>query len=235
MISTPTAMPFSAARAVAAVPLAGRQHRRHDHRAGMHRPALEGVVEILAVRRGAVDEGRARGAQRARVADRGAGAVVVPAASARLDVVLVARGDAEADHVDQRLLALARARRPAGSARRRCARPDARRRRCREVLRPCGQTRRATASAPRMRGGWQRQLRLNLSYLGRQQPVCSGSLRNLTYCAAAAAPKPGMRLSQRDHGEGEDQHRQAEHRDGAEVAAFLEVEDQHRDAPWSPR
>ena len=66
-------------RAVGIVPLAGRQHRRHDHRAGMHRPALEGVVEILAVRRGAVDEGGAGRAQGARVADRGAGAVVVPA------------------------------------------------------------------------------------------------------------------------------------------------------------
>ncbi len=34
------------------------QDRRHDHRAGMHRAALEGIVEILAMRRGAVDEGR---------------------------------------------------------------------------------------------------------------------------------------------------------------------------------
>ncbi len=45
--------------AVRPVALAGRQHRRHDHRAGMHRAALEGVVEILAMRRGAVDEGGA--------------------------------------------------------------------------------------------------------------------------------------------------------------------------------
>ena len=44
--------------AVALLPLAGRQHRRHDDRAGMHRAALEGVVEILAMGRGAVDEGR---------------------------------------------------------------------------------------------------------------------------------------------------------------------------------
>ena len=35
---------------------AKREHRRHDHRAGMDRPALEGVVEILAMRGGAVDE-----------------------------------------------------------------------------------------------------------------------------------------------------------------------------------
>ena len=43
---------------------------RHDHGAGMHRPAFEGVVEILAMRRGAVDEGGAGGTQRAGVADR---------------------------------------------------------------------------------------------------------------------------------------------------------------------
>ena len=52
--------------AIGIVPLAGGQHRRHDHRAGMHRAALEGVVEILAMRRGAVDEGRPRRVQRAR-------------------------------------------------------------------------------------------------------------------------------------------------------------------------
>ena len=79
IVSMPTAMPSSAGVAVELVALAGRQHRRHDHGAGMHRAALEGVVEILAVRRGAVDEGGARRAQRARVADRGAGPVVVPA------------------------------------------------------------------------------------------------------------------------------------------------------------
>ena len=61
------------------VPLAGRQNRRHDHRAGMHRPALEGVVEILAMRRGAVDEGRPRRGQSAGVADHRARAVIVPA------------------------------------------------------------------------------------------------------------------------------------------------------------
>ena len=112
MVSTPTAMPSSAARAVRIVPLAGREHRRHDHRAGMHRAALEGVVEILAMRRGAVDEGGAGRAHGARVADRGAGAVVLPAGERGLDVVVVARGDAEA-----------RRRRSAGP--RRCARTAA--------------------------------------------------------------------------------------------------------------
>ena len=75
--SMPTAMPASASAPSSRVALAGRQHRRHDHRAGMHRPALEGVVEILAVRRRAVDEGGAGRAERARVTDRGARAVVV--------------------------------------------------------------------------------------------------------------------------------------------------------------
>ena len=65
--------------AVRPVPLAGRQHRRHHHRAGMHRAALESVVEILAMRGGAVDEGGAGRAQGAGVADRRAGAVVVAA------------------------------------------------------------------------------------------------------------------------------------------------------------
>ena len=53
---------------------------------------------------------------RARVADRGAGPVVVPAGERGLDVVLVARGDAEADHVDQQVLAFAphRRRQPRG-------------------------------------------------------------------------------------------------------------------------
>ena len=47
---------------------------------------------------------------RARVADRGAGPVVVPAGERGLDVVLVARGDAEPDDVDQQVLAFARTR-----------------------------------------------------------------------------------------------------------------------------
>ena len=59
--------------AVGTVPFAGRQHRRHDHRAGMDRTALKGVIEILAMRRGAVDEGSTGGVERARVADHRAG------------------------------------------------------------------------------------------------------------------------------------------------------------------
>ena len=80
--------------AIRIVPLAGGKHRRHDHGAGMHRAALKRVVEILAMRGGAVDEGGARRSQRALVPDRRAGAVIVAAGQRASDVVLVARGDA---------------------------------------------------------------------------------------------------------------------------------------------
>ena len=44
--------------------LGGGEHRRHDDGAGMHGPALEGVVEVLAVGRRAVDEGGAAALRR---------------------------------------------------------------------------------------------------------------------------------------------------------------------------
>ena len=43
--------------------LGGGEHGRHDDGAGVHRAALEGVVEVLAVGGGAVDEGGAGGAE----------------------------------------------------------------------------------------------------------------------------------------------------------------------------
>ena len=60
MVSTPTAMPSSAAAPVEALLLGGGEHGRHDDGAGVHRAALEGVVEVLAVGGGAVDEGGRR-------------------------------------------------------------------------------------------------------------------------------------------------------------------------------
>ncbi|WP_247835882.1 hypothetical protein [Bradyrhizobium sp. 200] len=93
---------------VRVVPLAGGEHGRHDHGACMHRSALKSVVEILAMRGRAVDEGGARRIQRAPVSDRSAGAVIVAARQRASDVVLVARGDAQPDHVDQQILAFAR-------------------------------------------------------------------------------------------------------------------------------
>src|ERR1041384_5025158 len=97
---------FERRRPIRIVPLAGGKHRRHDHRAGVHRPTLERVVEILAVHRGAVDQRRAGGAERARMADRGARTIVVASRGRRADVVLVAREKPQADHVDRQVDAL---------------------------------------------------------------------------------------------------------------------------------
>ena len=74
----------------------------------MHRSAFEGVVEILAMRRGAVDKGRARGIERALMPDRRARAVIVASPECAPDVVLVARGNAEPDDIDQQVFAFAR-------------------------------------------------------------------------------------------------------------------------------
>jgi len=74
---------------------------------GMYRPTLKGVVKILAMGRGAVDEGRAGRRQRARMSDRGARAVIVAACERASHIVFVARSDAEPDNVDQKIFALA--------------------------------------------------------------------------------------------------------------------------------
>jgi hypothetical protein len=71
----------------------------------VHRPALEGVVEILAVRGGAVDHRGVLRAEGARVADRGACAPAVDARDQRAHVVGSARGHAQARHVDQQVFA----------------------------------------------------------------------------------------------------------------------------------
>ena len=81
-----------------------RENCGDDHRARVHRPAFERVVEVLAVRGSAVDERGAGGIQRARVADGGAAAVRLPALERRAHVVGVARSDAQAGDVDQQLL-----------------------------------------------------------------------------------------------------------------------------------
>ena len=44
-----------------------------------------------------------------------------------------------------------------------------------------------------------------------------------------APPKPGNAVDRDHHREGDHQHDDAEHRDGAEVAGLVEIEDQHRD------
>jgi len=70
----------------------------------VHRPALEGVVEVLAMRSGAVDQRGVGRRERRRVADRRARPAGVEPRHHRLHVVGAARGDAQADDVDQQLL-----------------------------------------------------------------------------------------------------------------------------------
>jgi hypothetical protein len=72
----------------------------------MHRAALEGVVEILAMAAVPLTKARAA-ALMVRVADGRAQSLVIPRCDRGLDVVLVAHGDTEADDVDQQLLAFA--------------------------------------------------------------------------------------------------------------------------------
>jgi hypothetical protein len=90
------------------MPFAGGEHRRHDHRAGMHRAALERIVEILAMGGSAVDQGSAGRGQPPPVPDCRAGTIVVAAGQCAADIVLVARGDTQADHVDHQILAFPR-------------------------------------------------------------------------------------------------------------------------------
>ena len=92
--------------AIQIVPLAGRQHRRHDDRAGMDRAAFECVVKIFAMDRGAVDQRCGGGRERARMTDGGARAIIVAAGQRSFHIVFVARRDGEADHVDQQILTL---------------------------------------------------------------------------------------------------------------------------------
>src|SRR5262245_16632861 len=88
------------------VPLASGQDGWHNHRAGVYRPAFKRIVEILAVRRGAVDECRSRGAERAGMADSRARPLVIAAGERASDVSLVAGSDAESDHINEQILAL---------------------------------------------------------------------------------------------------------------------------------
>src|SRR5262249_40405784 len=61
--------------------------------------ALEGIVKVFAMRRGAVDQRGAGSAERARMADRRTWAVIVAGGKRCLNVVLVARRRAQPDHV----------------------------------------------------------------------------------------------------------------------------------------
>ena len=120
----------------AAVSLADRQHRRHDHRAGVHRPALERVVEILAVRRGAVDERRARRAQRALCGRSRCRARPRPSLRARCRRSPRCARRCRDRRRRSAFLAFARAARQLAASTAAMRRRDARRRKCREALRP---------------------------------------------------------------------------------------------------
>jgi hypothetical protein len=87
--------------AVAAETLARRKNRGHDDRAAVHRAALEGVVEVLAVRGGAVDHRRILGAETAAVPDRSA-AAATRAGDQGADVPVL-RAATEARNVDEDL------------------------------------------------------------------------------------------------------------------------------------
>ena len=91
--------------AVETLLLGDGEHGRHDDGTGVHGSALEGVVEVLAVGRGAVDEGRTRGAEVLQVADGGRGAGIGPGGERGLHVVGAAGDHAQADDVDEQALA----------------------------------------------------------------------------------------------------------------------------------
>ena len=146
---------------------------------------------------------------RARVADRRAGPVVVPAGERGLDVVLVARGEAEPDHVDSQVLAFARA--PP-----RAAAPDRARRSCsRQNLGERG-----------LREGDRRPwksctARLSLRAIG----VFHGS----QVLRRRASPKPGMRLTAMTTAKVMTSMMRPSTEMAPRSPALVEVEDQHRD------
>ena len=84
--------------------LGGGQHRRDDDGAGMHRAALEGVIEILAMRRRAIDEGCRRCRVPARMPDNGCRPGIAPRRARGCNVISVPRDEAQADHIDQQAL-----------------------------------------------------------------------------------------------------------------------------------
>jgi len=90
--------------AIGALLLGDRQHRRHDHRARVHRPPFEGVIEILAVGGGAIDERGPDGVDGAGMPDRRCGTCREARSQDRADIVALPRGNAEPDHIeDERL------------------------------------------------------------------------------------------------------------------------------------
>ena len=110
--STPAAMPFCTSAPDQRAMLRDREHCGNDDRARMHGPAFERVVVVLAMRGRAVDERRVVRTERAHMTDGGGFPFRRDARARCLDVVVVARGDAEARDVEhQEMHGLARSRR----------------------------------------------------------------------------------------------------------------------------
>ena len=65
--------------AIRPVAFARRQHRRHNHRAGMHGATFKCIVKVFAMRRRAIEEGSAGSTEAARMTDGGARPIVVAA------------------------------------------------------------------------------------------------------------------------------------------------------------
>ena len=87
-------------RPAQAFAFAGGQDGRHDHGAGMNRAAFEGVVVVLAVRGGAVDQRGIEGTEAAGVAERGAGAARIGGRQGGGDVALVTACHTEPEDVE---------------------------------------------------------------------------------------------------------------------------------------
>ena len=180
------------------IALAGREHRRDDHRAGVHGPTLERVVEILAVRGRAVDEGGAGGAHGACMADRRARPLLVPPCKRGLDVILVARGETEPDNVDGQVLAFA--------------------------AHSCGQPRRVQRRDPARQNLSERSRGKGIVHGILHRPAQPEgdrvSFSGMSGVTQAGIAEAGNAIDRDNDGEGDDKHDQAEHRDGAEVSRF---------------
>ena len=124
------------------------------------------------------------------MADRGAAAVVVPAGERGLDVVLVARGDAEADDVDQQILAFA--------------------------AHGGGQLAPASSAAMRSASCSATEILGRSAFMGIQSGEASrfSALRNRRRRIPASCWRALTTA------EGDDQHEEAEHRDGARGRRF---------------
>ena len=83
--------------------LAGRHHGGQDHGPGMDRTTLEGIVEILPMGGGAVDQRGAETIEAAAMAERRAGTAAIDRRQGGRDIVFTTRGNAQSCHVEKQL------------------------------------------------------------------------------------------------------------------------------------